>query len=257
MPCVAALSPPREKIPHPATDVARPGDDHAHASATRSGSTIVRLLADGRPRPCGELSTALGLPPRRAPTTCGCCARRASPARAPRAPSVSSRCAATTSRRASPGSSACSPVEHRARAGRGPRHHRRPPDPRAARAPSSVEVWNTRWSSASASPRPSRASRSPATICTSPTPSGAAAAACCLPPERRHGADGRRARAARRGPPGHRARQPGRRRGGPGPDPPHRGHPLVGDHGVVARRAALERGRELSATEAGATRTTR
>ena len=37
---------------------------------------IVRLLATAG-RACGDLSDALGLPARRAPTTCACCARRA------------------------------------------------------------------------------------------------------------------------------------------------------------------------------------
>ena len=37
---------------------------------------IVRLLADGQERSCGDLSTALGMPASTAPITCASCARR-------------------------------------------------------------------------------------------------------------------------------------------------------------------------------------
>jgi len=53
---------PREKISHPATDAL----DLATIMRTLGDPVrleIVRLLADGRPRVCGELSGALGLPP--------------------------------------------------------------------------------------------------------------------------------------------------------------------------------------------------
>ena len=36
---------------------------------------IVRLLADGRPRPCSEVTARWGCRCRPAPTTCACCAR--------------------------------------------------------------------------------------------------------------------------------------------------------------------------------------
>jgi DNA-binding transcriptional ArsR family regulator len=51
----------REKIPHPATSAL----DLATIMRTLGDPSrleIVRLLADGRPRLCGELSTALGIP---------------------------------------------------------------------------------------------------------------------------------------------------------------------------------------------------
>ena len=52
---------PREKIPHPATSAL----DLATIMRTLGDASrleIVRLLSDGRPRMCGELSTALGIP---------------------------------------------------------------------------------------------------------------------------------------------------------------------------------------------------
>ena len=52
---------PREKVHHPATAAL----DLATIMRTLGDGVrleIVRLLADGRPRACGELSTALGLP---------------------------------------------------------------------------------------------------------------------------------------------------------------------------------------------------
>jgi DNA-binding transcriptional ArsR family regulator len=51
----------REKIPHPATAAL----DLATVMRTLGDPLrldIVRLLADDRPRPCSEISTALGLP---------------------------------------------------------------------------------------------------------------------------------------------------------------------------------------------------
>jgi DNA-binding transcriptional ArsR family regulator len=53
---------PREKIAHPQTSAL----DLATIMRTLGDPVrleIVRLLADGRPRVCGELSTALDLPP--------------------------------------------------------------------------------------------------------------------------------------------------------------------------------------------------
>ncbi len=67
---------PREKILHPATAAL----DLATIMRTLGDPVrleIVRLLADGRPRACGELSTGSACRHRRAPTTCACCARRA------------------------------------------------------------------------------------------------------------------------------------------------------------------------------------
>jgi DNA-binding transcriptional ArsR family regulator len=58
MPTSAA---PREKIPHPPTDAL----DLATIMRTVGDPLrldIVRLLADGRPRPCGQISDVLGLP---------------------------------------------------------------------------------------------------------------------------------------------------------------------------------------------------
>jgi DNA-binding transcriptional ArsR family regulator len=52
----------REKIPHPpasALDLAT----IMRAVGDPLRLDVVRLLADGRPRVCGEISTALGLPP--------------------------------------------------------------------------------------------------------------------------------------------------------------------------------------------------
>jgi DNA-binding transcriptional ArsR family regulator len=52
---------PREKIPHPAVDAL----DLATIMRTVGDPLrlqIVRLLADGRPRVCGEIADALGLP---------------------------------------------------------------------------------------------------------------------------------------------------------------------------------------------------
>jgi DNA-binding transcriptional ArsR family regulator len=52
---------PREKIPHPDTSAL----DLATIMRTLGDASrleIVRLLGDGRPRLCGELSTALGIP---------------------------------------------------------------------------------------------------------------------------------------------------------------------------------------------------
>jgi DNA-binding transcriptional ArsR family regulator len=52
---------PREKIPHPSTDTL----DLATIMRTVGDPLrldIVRLLADGRPRACGEISDVLGLP---------------------------------------------------------------------------------------------------------------------------------------------------------------------------------------------------
>jgi DNA-binding transcriptional ArsR family regulator len=54
-------TPTREKIPHPAADAL----DLATIMRTLGDPVrleIVRLLADDRPRVCGELSTALGIP---------------------------------------------------------------------------------------------------------------------------------------------------------------------------------------------------
>ena len=97
----------REKIAHPAAVGARPGDDHAHR---RRPAAAGHRAAAGR-RPAAPVQRGLGgdgpAGLDRAPTTCGCCARRASRARAPRARSASSRCAATTSRSASPAWSRC------------------------------------------------------------------------------------------------------------------------------------------------------
>lgn len=62
---IASMTAPattREKIQHPATSAL----DLATIMRTLGDGVrleIVRLLADGRPRACGELSTALGLPP--------------------------------------------------------------------------------------------------------------------------------------------------------------------------------------------------
>ncbi|PZS08014.1 MAG: transcriptional regulator [Solirubrobacterales bacterium] len=53
---------PREKIPHPsasAFDLAT----IMRALGDPVRLELVRLLADGRARPCGELASALGLPP--------------------------------------------------------------------------------------------------------------------------------------------------------------------------------------------------
>jgi DNA-binding transcriptional ArsR family regulator len=58
---MAAPTTTREKILHPATEAL----DLATIMRTLGDPVrleIVRLLADGRPRVCGELSTALGLP---------------------------------------------------------------------------------------------------------------------------------------------------------------------------------------------------
>jgi DNA-binding transcriptional ArsR family regulator len=58
---MAASSPPREKIPHPATEsldlatIMRALGDPARLE-------LVRLLGDGQPRLCGELYAALGMP---------------------------------------------------------------------------------------------------------------------------------------------------------------------------------------------------
>ena len=62
MPAMPTPVTPREKISHPATDAL----DLATIMRTLGDPVrleIVRLLADGRPRACGELSGALGLPP--------------------------------------------------------------------------------------------------------------------------------------------------------------------------------------------------
>jgi DNA-binding transcriptional ArsR family regulator len=62
MPAMSAPATPREKISHPSTDAL----DLATIMRTLGDPVrleIVRLLADGRPRACGELSSALGLPP--------------------------------------------------------------------------------------------------------------------------------------------------------------------------------------------------
>jgi DNA-binding transcriptional ArsR family regulator len=56
-----ASASPREKIPHPSADAL----DLATIMRTVGDPLrldIVRLLADGRPRACGEISDALGLP---------------------------------------------------------------------------------------------------------------------------------------------------------------------------------------------------
>ena len=61
MPAVASLTETREKIPHPATEAL----DLAtimRALGDPVRLAIVRLLADNRPRPCGEISTVMGLP---------------------------------------------------------------------------------------------------------------------------------------------------------------------------------------------------
>lgn len=58
---MAAPATAREKIPHPATSAL----DLATIMRTLGDPVrleVVRLLADGRPRVCGELSAALGLP---------------------------------------------------------------------------------------------------------------------------------------------------------------------------------------------------
>jgi DNA-binding transcriptional ArsR family regulator len=58
---MSAASPPREKIPHPPTDsldlatIMRALGDPARLE-------IVRVLADGQPRLCGELYALLGMP---------------------------------------------------------------------------------------------------------------------------------------------------------------------------------------------------
>ena len=57
-----ASTPSREKIPHPPASAL----DLATIMRTLGDPVrleIVRLLADGRPRMCGELSSALGVPP--------------------------------------------------------------------------------------------------------------------------------------------------------------------------------------------------
>jgi DNA-binding transcriptional ArsR family regulator len=61
MPAMAPPTGTREKIQHPATEAL----DLATIMRTLGDPVrleIVRLLADGRPRVCGELSTALELP---------------------------------------------------------------------------------------------------------------------------------------------------------------------------------------------------
>jgi DNA-binding transcriptional ArsR family regulator len=61
MKCMATSTASVEKIPHPATSAL----DLATIMRTLGDPSrleIVRLLADGRPRLCGELSTALGIP---------------------------------------------------------------------------------------------------------------------------------------------------------------------------------------------------
>jgi DNA-binding transcriptional ArsR family regulator len=61
MPAMATSTGSREKIQHPATDAL----DLATIMRTLGDPVrleVVRLLADGRPRSCGELSTALELP---------------------------------------------------------------------------------------------------------------------------------------------------------------------------------------------------
>jgi DNA-binding transcriptional ArsR family regulator len=61
MNAMSAPASPREKIPHPSTDAL----DLATIMRTVGDLLrldIVRLLADGRPRACGEISDALGLP---------------------------------------------------------------------------------------------------------------------------------------------------------------------------------------------------
>ena len=66
----------REKILHPAADAL----DLATIMRTVGDPVrlqIVRVLADGRERPCSVMTGALGLPPRPAPTTSACCARPA------------------------------------------------------------------------------------------------------------------------------------------------------------------------------------
>ena len=58
---VASLTQAPEKIPHPATESL----DLATVMRTLGDPVrlaIVRLLADDRPRPCGEISTVMGLP---------------------------------------------------------------------------------------------------------------------------------------------------------------------------------------------------
>jgi DNA-binding transcriptional ArsR family regulator len=61
MPAMATPTGSREKIQHPATETL----DLATIMRTLGDPVrleVVRLLADGRPRSCGELSTALELP---------------------------------------------------------------------------------------------------------------------------------------------------------------------------------------------------
>ena len=61
MSVMATSAGPLEKIPHPATSAL----DLATIMRTLGDPSrleIVRLLSDGRPRLCGELSTALGIP---------------------------------------------------------------------------------------------------------------------------------------------------------------------------------------------------
>ena len=61
MPVMPTSTTSLEKIPHPATSAL----DLATIMRTLGDPSrleIVRLLADGRPRLCGELSTALGIP---------------------------------------------------------------------------------------------------------------------------------------------------------------------------------------------------
>jgi DNA-binding transcriptional ArsR family regulator len=61
MPCVPAPPSVREKIPHPAASAL----DLAMIMRTVGDPLrldIVRLLADDRPRPCSEVSDAMGLP---------------------------------------------------------------------------------------------------------------------------------------------------------------------------------------------------
>ncbi len=103
MPAVPTAASTRERIPHPAAGAL----DLATVMRTAGDPVrleILRILADGGERSCTALQRRLGLPASTGSYHLRLLREAGVSARAPRAPSGSSRCAATTSRPASPGS---------------------------------------------------------------------------------------------------------------------------------------------------------